>query len=386
MLDKVRAPTPLVMVKGVYESAGGPETVLQVIADALDRDRFPPLLALLARAGEALPPILADVSACLPTARLDWHGLAGAPRTARDLARLVARHPGAILHTNDMRANLLAWLIRRVRHVPWIAHVHGWLGPTHSGRHRLFEEIDRRLVRSADLVLVGSTAMHDEVRRAGARRVEVVTNGVPPDDRRLFEAQAADFRRQVAPAGGLVAGMLGRLHPGKGQALFIEALAGLRAKGIAMTGVIVGTGAAETEYRALTERLGVAQHVHFAGLVPDVRPWLCAMDMLCVPSLKDSMPMSAMEAMSVAVPVIASRTGELPIAIEDGRSGLIVEVGSVPSLAAAMERLARSPDERARFGEAGRERLIARYSPAAMLRQLEGFCAMLASEEVARGH
>lgn len=380
MHEIVRRPIPLVMVKGAYDSVGGPETVLQVIAEELDRERFPPALALLARPGEALPAVLADVAARLPTARLDWHGLPAAPLAARRLARLVSTHPGAILHTHDMRANLLAWIIRRVRRVPWIAHVHGWLGATHSGRHRLFEEIDRRLVRAADLVLVGSTQMREEVSRAGARRVDIVTNGIPPADRGACAEEAAAIRARVAPSGSLVAGVLGRLHPGKGQALLIEALAGLRERGVDITALLVGTGPAEAEYRALAQRLGVEAHVHFAGLVPDVRPWLGAMDMLCVPSLKDSMPMSAMEGMSMAVPLIVSRTGELPVAIQDGRSGLVVEIGSAASLAAAMERLACSPEERARFGAAGRQRLIDHYSPAAMLRQLEGFCAGLASE------
>ena len=377
--------TPLIMVKGAYDSVGGPETVLQVIADALDRDRFAPMLTLLARPGEPLPAVLAEVAERMPSARLDWNGLPSSPFAARRLARLAAERPGAILHTNDMRANLLGWMIRRVWRVPWIAHVHGWLGPTHSGRHRLFEEVDRRLIRAADLVLVGSGAMLAEVRRAGAKRAEIVTNGVPPGDPAAHAAEAAAIRARLVPSGGLIAGVLGRLHPGKGQALLLEALAGLRAKGIDITALIVGVGPAEAEYRALAETLGVAAHVHFAGLVADVRPFLCAMDMLCVPSLKDSMPMSAMEAMSLGMPVIASRTGDLPVAIEDGRSGLIVEVGDVASLAAAMERLARDPAARARFGAAGRQRLIERYSPAAMLRQLEGFCTMLAAEEAKGG-
>jgi glycosyltransferase involved in cell wall biosynthesis len=371
---------PLVMVKGAYDAVGGPETVLQVIADAIDRERFAPLLTLLARPGTPLPPVLADVAVRLPAERINWAGLHAAPAVAWHIARLVAARPGAVLHTHDMRANLLAWMIRRVRRVPWIAHVHGWLGPTHVGKHRLFEEIDRRLIRSADLVLVGSSAMEAEVRRAGARRVEMVINGLPPADPALHDAAAAEIRARLVPAGGVLAGVLGRLHPGKGQALFLEALAGLRAEGLDIKGAIVGVGPAEADYRALAERLGLTAHVHFAGLAPEVLPWLRAMDMLCVPSLKDSMPMSAMEAMSIGTPVIAARTGDLPVAIEDQRSGLIIEVGSVPALADAMRRLATRPEERAIFGAAGRARLIERYSPAAMMRQLEGHCATLAQE------
>ncbi len=71
---------------------------------------------------------------------------------------------GAILHTNDMRADLLALDDHPLSSRAWIAHVHGWLRQTHSGKHKIYENIDRYLIRGADLVLVGSSAMAEEVR------------------------------------------------------------------------------------------------------------------------------------------------------------------------------------------------------------------------------
>ena len=368
------ASTDLIMVKGAYDQAGGPETVLQMIAAHLDRERFPPLLALLTRPGQALPPVLAGVAAVLPHCRLEWSGPVTSPRTAMALARIVRAKPGAVLHTNDMRSDLLAFLVTRFCRVPWIAHVHGWLGETHRGKYKLYEAIDRRLVRFADLVLVGSNAMAGECRRAGARRVEIVTNGIPAARPADYDEASAQIRASVAPDGGLIVGILGRLHPGKGQALLIQALADLRRKGLSLTGLLVGVGPAEADYRALAASLGIAEHVVFTGMVPETLPYLRAMDIVCVPSLKDSLPLTAFEAMSVARPVIASRAGDLPLAIEDGHTGLLIEIGSSEALAAAIERLAGQPDLRTRIGEAGHANLIRNFSPAAMLRQLQGYC------------
>ncbi len=92
--------------------------------------------------------------------------------------------------------------------------------------------------------------------------------------------------------------------------------------------MLIGEGPAEAEYRAQAQRLEIADRVHFAGLVPETLPWLRAMDIVCVPSLKDSLPLTTLEAMSMARPIIASRAGDLPLAITDGRDGLLVEVGS----------------------------------------------------------
>jgi glycosyltransferase involved in cell wall biosynthesis len=200
---------------------------------------------------------------------------------------------------------------------------------------------------------------------------------MPAVDPAAFDREAARVRAEVVPGGGLIAGMLGRLHPGKGQALLIEAIASLRRQGQNLTVLLVGEGPAEAEYRALAGSLGVADHVHFAGLVPDIHPYLRAMDIVCAPSLKDSLPLTVFEAMSVSRPVIASRAGDLPLAIEDGLTGLLVETGSSDALAIAINRLAGDPQLRARIGEAGHAALIARFTPQAMLRQLEGFCDQL---------
>src|SRR5208282_335141 len=95
--------------------------------------------------------------------------------------------------------------------IPWIAHVHGWLGHTHRGRWRLYEAIDRRLVRGADRVLVGSHAAGREVRAAGARRVEVVPNAVAIPDRQMLDGDTHAVRHEVgAPDGAVLLGVLGR--------------------------------------------------------------------------------------------------------------------------------------------------------------------------------
>ena len=89
----MRSAVPLVMVKAAYDSVGGPETLLHVIAAAIDRERFPPLLALVARPHENLPSVLAEVAGQLPSERLAWRGLATAPLTARRLSALLAQRP-----------------------------------------------------------------------------------------------------------------------------------------------------------------------------------------------------------------------------------------------------------------------------------------------------
>ena len=89
--------------------------------------------------------------------------------------------------------------------------------------------------------------------------------------------------------------------------------------------------------------------------------------------------------MSVGRPVIASRAGDLPLAIDDGRTGLLVEIGSAPALEAAIERLVADPELRLQLGRAGHAALIARFTPQAMLMQLQGFCDSLLARGSSHG-
>jgi glycosyltransferase involved in cell wall biosynthesis len=59
--------------------------------------------------------------------------------------------------------------------------------------------------------------------------------------------------------------------------------------------------------------------------------------------------------------VVATRVGGTPDVVEDGADGILVPVGDVEAIAAALERLARDADLRRRLGEHGRERVVPRY-------------------------
>lgn len=100
-------------------------------------------------------------------------------------------------------------------------------------------------------------------------------------------------------------------------------------------------------------------NAHWRGSVaPEQVPALLARhDVLLFPTLypTEGMPGSVLEAMQAGLPVIASRWPAAHELIEDGRSGLLVDVGSTPSLARAMRVLDRSPSLRARLAERARD-------------------------------
>ena len=121
--------------------------------------------------------------------------------------------------------------------------------------------------------------------------------------------------------------------------------------------------------------MGVTAHAEFLGLVPQEmlgRLYRSA-DLCVVPSLLyESFSLTCAQAMAAGKPVVASRSGGIPETVTDGETGLLVSPGSVPELAAAIIRLARDPELRARLGRAGRAKVVREYDPLRVARLILG--------------
>ncbi|MDN5788084.1 glycosyltransferase family 4 protein [Pseudorhodobacter sp.] len=364
-------------IKSNYGHVGGIESMLEsLMPEFAVQPGIEPVVIFLSR--EPDPALEGRLSAGgqVRLIRLPWTGLATSPKTALALGRLVRDENIALLHTHDMRANLSAAMVRVFRRVPWICHIHGWLGATHSRLYRMFEAVDRALMRRADHVLTGSHATLDEVRVAGARAASVVSNAVllpPPTDHRLA-------RQSVGlPEAGVIFTILGRLHPGKGQDLFLNALSRLP-RDMPWQGVIVGSGGEDAILKALAAKLDLGNRLHFTGFVESTAPWIAASDVIAVPSRKESLPLTCLEGMAQGRAVVVSAAGDLPRVVTDGRTGLIVPINDVPALEAAFLRLLLDPDLRNQLGEAARAYIAENNTVSVLARQIATVQRQVASQ------
>ena len=87
------------------------------------------------------------------------------------------------------------------------------------------------------------------------------------------------------------------------------------------------------------------------GYVPNAARYLKGLNIFVLPSVKEGLPYTILEAMAAGVPVIATRVGGIPDLIEDGVNGIIVPPKDPNVLADAMTSLLNNPSQRAEFGE-----------------------------------
>jgi glycosyltransferase involved in cell wall biosynthesis len=178
---------------------------------------------------------------------------------------------------------------------------------------------------------------------------------------------------------GRCLGFLGRLVEQKNPLLLLDVLDALRAEGYRL--VVIGDGPLADELRRRAAALALTDRVEFVGSLPRAQALqrLRSVDVLLMPSLWEGMPLAALEAMAIGVPVVASAVGGLREIIEDGRSGFLVEGGDRGRYAAAVRRLSADPARRAAIVARAREVVAGRFAwPAAQEVYLDLYRAALA--------
>lgn len=203
-----------------------------------------------------------------------------------------------------------------------------------------------------------------------ASRLSAIHNGV--DTTRYAPDPACRARMRTAfgyVEGDVVFGIAARLVEAKGHTFLFDAAVQLVEEFPTLRILVLGQGALESPLKAQVSRLGLEDHVHFAGFRNDMEQCVHAFDVGVLPSIDcDTSSFSLKEQMAAGIPVITSDYGGLPEIVAHGREGLVVPNGTVEPLAAAMRQLVLDPDARHRMGAAGRERVLKEFS-------LESFAA-----------
>ncbi|HEX9373076.1 MAG TPA: glycosyltransferase, partial [Roseiflexaceae bacterium] len=224
---------------------------------------------------------------------------------------------------------------------------------------------------AARLICISQAVAGQFAGRAGADRVRVIYDGLPLDG----DCPAAPpFEK--AP-GELLVGMVGRLHPQKGQADLLRACAQIdprlraRSRFVFVGGASPGYERLPGELQALAHELGVADRVAWLGFVEDARALTASFDILALPATRpEGLGGVLIEAMAARVPVIATRAGGPIEVIADGVSGLLVPPQKPATLARALELLLGDPLLRRRMGDAGRQAVEQRFSAAVAAAQV----------------
>lgn len=293
------------------------------------------------------------------------------------------------------------WVVRQVRRLkPDIVHAHyatsfGFLGvlaqrrplvisawgsdifsfPHTSLFHKMFLEWT---LEQADVLCSTSRIMAIEMRSyiKPERRIEVIPFGVdtglfsPPPEK----PEKLDTPDKPVTPKPVVFGVAKNLHPVYGLDILFKAFAELEHIAPRKARIrIAGDGPERGYLQKLASRLEIAQYIEWVGDIPNqkVAEFYQELDVVVVPSRRESFGVTAVEGSACGKPIIASQVGGLSEVVIDGKTGILVQSENVTELKEAMLRLINNPEERASMGQAGREFVVTHYNWQENVSQME---------------
>lgn len=328
--------------------------------------------------------------------------------TIRKLLRLFRQVKPEIVHTHTAKAGtvgrvagfLYRWLtpgtlIGKPRPCKFVHTYHGHVFHSYYGRRRtqLFLFIERLLAKLVTdrLIVVSrqqSVEIGEKFRVGRPGQIKVIPLGLDLDIFAEHARRRAKFRQELyIHDDSILVGIVGRLTEIKNHQMFLNVVARLKAVDPAcrrqgdVRFIIIGDGSLREALEQQKQDLGLDADVIFVGGRKDPEYFYPALDVVALTSLNEGTPLTLIEAMANARPVVATSVGGvvdlLGEVVEDGpykvcRRGLSVPAGDEEAFVAALSRIIRDRSLRQELGGRGLEFVEVNYSKERLFEDIKG--------------
>lgn len=300
-------------------------------------------------------------------------------RAAVHLFHLLRKERFDIVHTHTSKAGVVGRLAARAARVPVVVHTpHGSVfhdSFLSSRMQRAIVHVERMAARWTHRITTKSLAETDEY----------VKRRIAPPGKFLIIHSGFDFSRldlagaspQVVRASlGLAAGQPVVLYPArfvpeKDHASFLRAFEMVRNSVPQAVALLAGDGPLRAQVEAQAAPLIGCGGLLSLGFREDLPDLMRAADICVSASLTEGLPLTVVEALLLARPVVATDAGGTREVVLDGKTGVLVRCADAEALADGIVRLLRHPAEAARMGQAGREHARPMFDAREMVRQTE---------------
>lgn len=285
------------------------------------------------------------------------------------LRRWLVEEKITVIHchkSSDLRLTTLLKLLLPSLRIFYTDHV-GGTSPKKNLYHRIaYSKTDRIL--SISQATYSRNISNLPVAR---ERVSCLPHGVDTNKYRpCLELATIRAKREALgiPVDAVVIVLPGRVTPGKGHDVWVNALLALNPAlnfyALSIGGTDYSSGGVDSFYEQLQHAIAgteLKNRITFLGHRTDLADILPAFDIACIPSKNEAFGLTIIESMACGLPIIGSNSGSLPELV-DANSGVLVEPSNVPAWRDAMEALIRNESQRKAMGRAGRQRVEQLFS------------------------
>jgi len=275
-------------------------------------------------------------------------------RIVKQLVHLIHQHNIDIIHTHNPGPHFYGALSGFFTGRPVIHTKHGRNYPTEKKKVWL-NRISSWLTDKVVAVSKDAADVCIDIELLPASKVTVILNGINTD---VFTPSAVTEKCSTETRIGIVA----RLASEKDHQTLLHAIKLLSASDALFHLDIIGDGPLKNDLETTVEKLGIGAYVTFHGMKYDVHEFLRNLDIFVLSSTTEGISLTLLEAMSTELPVVATDVGGNPEVVADGVTGFIVPPQDPEAMAEKLLLLVRDEELRRQMGQAGRERVLERFS------------------------
>ncbi|MFT6926251.1 MAG: glycosyltransferase involved in cell wall biosynthesis [Psychromonas sp.] len=295
------------------------------------------------------------------------------PSTVKKLIRVIKENAAQCVHSHHIGPLLYAGLAARIAGVKELIHTEHDAWHLDAFKRRMLQRFAIKLLRP--LLVADAQTVADSMRQQlqYKRPIRVIRNGIDseyflPGDKLLARAQLK------LPAKVQIIGCSGRMEEVKGQALLLHALHKLP---LTAHLALAGSGSTEKKLRQLTEQLGLQERVHFLGHIDTMPTFYQALDVFCLPSLAEGLPLSPLEAQACNIVTLVTDVGGSKETLCP-HSGKFIPANNRDLMAKTLLKMLRSPGNvkpRAYVQQHGDVRVMAKaYADLRRPNEIKGAC------------
>ena len=276
-----------------------------------------------------------------------------------------------IFHSHGYKGNIIFGLIPKfIRKTPIISTLHGWIVGEKFSRMAVYVWMDKLSIRNMDYVVTVNQRMQEflpeKIKNKG--KVMTIENGIASEVNKAGITDAGDLMKKL-PQTRYTIGSIGRLSEEKGFKDLIAALEMLRNNDVDVRLIIIGDGPERDTLEQEAKQRGVSEYVVLPGYQSSIDSYLSIYDIMLLPSLTEGLPLTLLEAMRSRTPVIATGVGGMPIVIEDGRGGIIINKESPQEICQAITRLLDDKELAASYADFSYKKFCKNYTVKTMERK-----------------
>ena len=343
---------------------GGAETVFIDLATRMPKEKYHSVVVIRGRGWvydelcrRGVQPILLDAKGSF-----NFRYLLG-------LRKIIENESVDLIQSHLLGANVYCSLVGLLTGKPVIATFHGTvdIGKNERLKWLKFAAINAgasRIVAVTDSLLDDITS----ITSLSVKKSCVIYNGI---DTSAFIRTHSDMLRLKFgwSEDDIIIGSLGNIRPAKGYDILLKAAALLEQSSYSYRFVIAGQGKGKLfeDLLALRKELGLEEKVQFLGFIDDAADFLANIDIFLSSSISEGLPLSAIQAMVAALPLVATRCGGYEGLITDRENGVLTDVESPNAIAEAIEMVTSDPKLQSRLAQNAKAYAIETFDIRVML-------------------